>query len=256
MFSLVVGICFAVAVVNAGFHNKLHHHHHHFTYDMNGFKGHHKDFSATFGPHPPSPVYGPPPNVYGPPPPNVYGPPPPKVYAPQPPPFNPHQHPQQNGYFPNGFPDHGTGCPPNFGANFGFPNMMPFNPFQQSNFPFNPMNSMDSMNMFGTQDMDHLNHQFTSVNVPIHILPPHSNGQDISNVGSNIPSANLPANPLPNSPSTFDVNTPIPLDANTVFANSNNVQSTTAANIIVPFNVDDHPQSGLPVNSPNTFEGK
>lgn len=256
MFSLVVGICFAVAVVNAGFHHKLHHHHHHFTYDMNGFKGHHKDFSATFGPHPPMPVYGPPPNppmpVYGPPP-NVY---PPKVYGPPPPPpsFNPHQHPHQNGYFP-GFPDYGSGCPQNFGANLGFPNMMPFNPFQSSNIPFNPMNSMNSMNMFNTQDMDNFNHQFTSVNVPINILPPHSNGQDPSNVESNFPSpANLPVNPLPNSPSTIDVTTPIPLDANTVFANSNNVQTTTATNIIVPLNVDDHPQR--PVNSPNAFEGK
>lgn len=261
MFSFLVGVCFAVVAANAHFHHKFHHQHHHFTYDTNGFKGHHKVFGGSFGPHPPQPVYGPSPRP---------------VYGPPPPPSPSFHYPPPHGGFP-GYPDRKPVNQHNFGENFGFPNLMPFNPFISPIIPFNLMNptipisssssssSINSLNIDNVHNFHNVhnvnNHHFSSVNVPINISP-NSNGHDIAGnpsfTGANIPSnfpSDLPNDPLPISPSTYDVNTPVPLDANTVFDHIN-VHSSTSATNIVPLNVDNQPQNGLPINSPNTFEGK
>lgn len=236
MFSLFVAVCFSVAAVNAGFHQKFNHHRHHFTYDMNGFKGHHSEMSGMFGA---------PDRHYGSPPPPVYGPPPPFPHP------HHHHHHMDSPNFP-GFPDHGPGCQQNHGGgNFGFSNMMPFNPFLEpsANMPQIPFNmpNFNSPNPFGGY-------------MPT-IMRPNTNEYDVPNSPSNIPlntPSNLPVDALPTSPSTFDVNSPIPLDANTAFGDSNNVQSSTIPNTnsyVAPFNADNQPQNGILVNPPNGFEG-
>lgn len=177
MFHSIVGIIFAVAVVNASFHHKFHHHlDKYFTYDVNGFKGHHNEHGMYNVPFPPPPQFGPFPHYH-------------------------HHHHHHHDHYPEYHHNHGPQCHQNHGN--GFPVMVPFNPFQVPNMPFNPMNPF---------------------NVP-NFNPYQSNGQ--------IPNQSIPPNQPFDPTSIFKMNTPLaPFDTNTVVTNpSNPVPNTPNGNI-------------------------
>lgn len=151
MFRSILGVIFAIAVVNASFHHKFHHHlNKHITYDVNGFKGHqseHGMYTVPFAPAPPPPPFGPFPHNYH--------------------HYNHHHDYQHNhnydhhSHFP-GHHNHGPQCH----HDNGFPNMVPFNPFPVPNMPFNPMHPFNVPNFNPYQNNGGIPNQSIPPNQP------------------------------------------------------------------------------------------
>lgn len=212
--SIVVGVIFIVAVVNAGPHFLHHILNKHVTYDINGFKGPHKEAHGMYHGWPLAPAPAP-----------HFGP-----Y------YQPYHHHHHHHTIPEHL-DHGPQChwDQNNHHNHGngYPEMTAFNPFNGPNLPFNPMHPFDVQNSKPNQFGDSTLLQSSSPNNPL-----------------NKP-LNRPFDPLSTSPSTFNVNTPLsPLDPspNVVIVNPSNVQNPTAPSTVNgfnQFNVNIRPQTGM-----------
>lgn len=166
MFRLILGMVFAIAVVNAGFHHKFHHHlNKYFTYDVNGFKGHHSEhgmYNVPFAPAPPPPQFGPYPHNH-----HHYH-------------HHDFHHNHNHDHHPDfpGYHNHGPQCHHNHDN--GFPNMVwPFNPFLVPNMPFNPMHPFNVPNFNPNQNNEGIPNQSIPTNQPLE--PTNPTGPNTAN---------------------------------------------------------------------------
>lgn len=213
MFRFIIYFVFAMIGVHGHFHKFLHHLNKHITYDMNGFKGPHGRPFVHPAPPPPSLPFGPLPQDN----------------------FQSYPHYHQHHHHPS-IPDYLEHRPqfdynnPNSNYGNGFPNMMPFNPFNPffgPNLPFNPIQPFNVPNSNPSQYDGKIPNQ--SINVPKN--PPFQ------------------SNPLSTSQSTSNANTQASSGLNVnMFINPSNVQNPVATHTLNspdPINANIRPQNGM-----------